>query len=363
MNCSRTAFIALLVLASLINHRLAACTIVAINKNHRVLVGNNEDWSDPDSKVWLQSPEKGKYGRIFFGFKNGWTQGGMNEKGLFFDWVKAFDEEPPADLESKIISAGNLCETILEKASTVEEAIKYYQIYAEPSFSQSRILFADASGNSAIIGWENHHVKIWPKKGWYQVLSARERVLKAEELLNQHKYCSVEGLRSLMQDCTQKGDYPTRYTNICDLKKGVVYLYDLLNNRELAVLNLQDEFAKGPHFYNLPKLPAQLELPPLTDGKTWRPVNIDPSVLTQLEGLYKGDSGLGVIVTSIQGKLYGKLENVQGPAAVMEPASDRIFYLPYTDAQVIFLFNSENRVTQLVFLQSAMGDMILNKLE
>jgi hypothetical protein len=350
-----------LILASLIAHPVKSCTIVAISKPNCVLVGNNEDWSDPDSKVWFQSPEKDKYGRVYFGFKNGWTQGGVNEKGLFFDWVAAFQEEAPIDLSSKKLSAGNLCETILEKASTVEEAIKYYEIYAEPSFSKSRIMYVDAAGNSAIIGWENRKVKIWRKEGWYQVLSAEERVRKAEGLLNLHNYSSVEGMRSVMDACTQRGDYPTRYTNICDLKNGVVYLYDLLNNKELAIFNLKDEFRKGPHFYNIPKLPAQLALPPLTDGKTWRPVNLDPSVLNKYIGVYDGDAGQRLIITSDQGKLYGKPDIDAAPRTELLPASDRIFYLPYTDAQAIFLTNTENEVTHLIFLQSAMGDWILKK--
>jgi hypothetical protein len=362
MNYLKTASINLLILTSLINHPGVACTIVAISKDNNVLVGNNEDWSDPDSKVWFQSPEKDKYGRVYFGFKNGWTQGGMNEKGLFFDWVAAFEQEAPFDLGSKQLASGNLCETILEKASTVEEVIRYYEIYAEPSFARSRIMYVDAAGNSVIIGWENRQIKIWRKEGWYQVLSAEERVRKAEELLNLHKYSSVEGLHSVMDACTQRGDYPTRYTNICDLKNGVIYLYDLLNNKELATFDIHEEFRKGPHFYNIPNLPHQLTLPPLTDGKTWRPVNIDPIVLTKFIGIYEGDAGQRLIISSDLGKLFADMENDGAPGAELYPASDRIFYLPYSDAQAIFLITPGNKVTHLIFLQSAMGDWILKKI-
>jgi hypothetical protein len=363
MNYLKTASVNLLILTSLINHPASACTIVAISKDKNVFVGNNEDWSDPDSKIWFQSPEKDKYGRVYFGFKNGWTQGGMNEKGLFFDWVAAFDQEAPFDLGSKQLASGNLCETILEKASTVEEVITYYEKYAEPSFARSRIMYVDAEGNSVIIGWENRQLKIIRKEGWYQVLSAEERVRKAEELLNLHKYSSIEGLRSVMNECTQRGDYPTRYTNICDLKNGVIYLYDLLNNKELATFDIHEEFRKGPHFYNIPNLPHQLSLPPLTDGKTWRPVNIDPSVLTKFNGIYEGDAGQRLIISSDTGRLFADMENDGAPGAELLPASDRIYYLPYSDAQAVFLITPENKVTHLIFVQSAMGDWILRKIK
>jgi hypothetical protein len=351
-----------MLVTSLLSYQVTGCTIVAICRDNMVLVGNNEDWSDPDAKVWLQSPEKDKYGRIYFGFKNGWSQGGMNEKGLFFDWVAAFDQEAPENLGSMQRAAGNICETILERASTVEQAIEYYKVYAEPSFARSRIMFVDAEGNSAIIGWENRQVKVWRKDGWYQVLSAEERVRKAEELLKLNKGMSVGALRAVMEACTQRGDYPTRYTNICDLKNGRVYIYDLLNNKELAVLNLKEEFSKGPHFYNIAKLPSQLTLAPLTDGKTWRPVNIDPAVLPRYIGSYRGDEGLTLIVSCDEKRLYARVEGDGGPNVELMPASDRIFYLPYTDAQVVFVFNSKNEGTHLIFLQSSMGDWFLKKL-
>ena len=93
MNHLKNLALCFFILTSIVNHPVVACTIVAISKDNKVLVGNNEDWSDPDSKVWFQSLEKDKYGCVYFGFKNGWTQGGMNEKSLVFDWVAAFEQE------------------------------------------------------------------------------------------------------------------------------------------------------------------------------------------------------------------------------------------------------------------------------
>ena len=62
---------------------LYACTGFCISKGDTVLFGNNEDHIDPDSKVFYVPAEKGKYGKVYFGFDN--PEGGMNEKGLVFD--------------------------------------------------------------------------------------------------------------------------------------------------------------------------------------------------------------------------------------------------------------------------------------
>ena len=57
------------------------------------------------------------------------------------------------------------------------------------------------------------------------------------------------------------------------------------------------------------------------------------------------------------------MENDGAPGSELLPALDGLFYLPYSDAQAIFLITPENKVTNLVFLQSAMGDWILRKID
>jgi hypothetical protein len=45
----------------------------------------------------------------------------------------------------------------------------------------------------------------------------------------------------------------------------------------------------------------------------------------------------------------------------LQPVSDRIFFLPYTDAQLAFLMDAGGRVTGAAFLQSYRGDVLLEK--
>ena len=63
-----------------------ACTaFCALDATGRVLVGNNEDYSNPRTKIRFVPATPGSYGRIYVGFDDMWPQGGMNERGLWFD--------------------------------------------------------------------------------------------------------------------------------------------------------------------------------------------------------------------------------------------------------------------------------------
>ena len=55
---------------------LYACTGFCVSQGDLVLVGNNEDWKNPNTKMWFEPPEKGKYERVYFGFDNFSLQGG-----------------------------------------------------------------------------------------------------------------------------------------------------------------------------------------------------------------------------------------------------------------------------------------------
>ncbi len=62
------------------------CTIFNISNEDIILVGNNEDYN-LEANIWFIPPSDNKNGRVTFGWNNGWSQGGMNDKGLFFDWA------------------------------------------------------------------------------------------------------------------------------------------------------------------------------------------------------------------------------------------------------------------------------------
>ena len=89
-----TLFLALL---SLVPAHLHACTIFVLTDTNRVLFCNNEDWSDPKTRIWFLPAGDGYYGAVYVGFDNGWAQGGMNTQGLAYDWVAGYNEKWESD--------------------------------------------------------------------------------------------------------------------------------------------------------------------------------------------------------------------------------------------------------------------------
>lgn len=123
---------------------VGACTIFVITDGQHALFCNNEDWSNPKTRIWFMPADK-HYGRVYVGFDNGWGQGGLNTEGLAFDWVAGYKNKWEPDPKLKRVK-GNPAERMLESCTTVEQAITFFQKHWEPSFSYARILVADRSG-------------------------------------------------------------------------------------------------------------------------------------------------------------------------------------------------------------------------
>jgi hypothetical protein len=116
---------------------------------------------------------------------------------------------------------GNPSERMLETCATVKDAIAFYRKHWEPSFSYAKILVADRSGASAIIG---------AKDGKLQAEQAHQsqgfgygvRTLK-KMLKKQPEPIVAKGFE-ILSACVQKGHNATKYSNIFDLKTGEIFL-------------------------------------------------------------------------------------------------------------------------------------------
>ncbi len=58
-----------------------ACTIFVLTDTNRTLFANNEDWSNPRTRVWFIPAIEKHFGAVYVGFDDG-AQGGMNTEGL-----------------------------------------------------------------------------------------------------------------------------------------------------------------------------------------------------------------------------------------------------------------------------------------
>ena len=121
---------------------VAACTVFVAFEGKLALAGNNEDWGDPNTQMWFVPATKDNYGIVYFGFGRGeypkggissrklkipeggitkinpadlygLPQGGMNEKGLFFDGASTEVVKVPS-VPGKKVYEGRLEDLILE---------------------------------------------------------------------------------------------------------------------------------------------------------------------------------------------------------------------------------------------------------
>ncbi len=111
------------------DHR-PSCTIVYASDDRVALAGNNEDHRGRLARIHFLPAEKGKFGRVYFGFDVAkFPQGGMNERGLFFD-AATFDQDivVPRD-PSKPAIKGQLILKAMEECSTVDEVLRLFEHY------------------------------------------------------------------------------------------------------------------------------------------------------------------------------------------------------------------------------------------
>ena len=259
-----------ILILSIINHLPAyACTAFMMSDGQSVLVGNNEDYNTPYTRVWFVPAEKGQYGRVYFGYDNWSPQGGMNDQGLFFD---GFATKP---LEVKLSKKkpkfqGPIIDTMAAECATVEEVLDMLDQYNLEFMSKFQMFVVDKSGDAAIIEGDS----IIRKSASYQVITNfyQSRVKEnrrpcewykpsctqykiAESMLTEHNTASVAQFRDILE-ATHRNTLGARtlYSNIYDLKKGLVYLYFMHNFDEEVIIDLNKELKKGCHYYELPSL-------------------------------------------------------------------------------------------------------------
>ena len=249
----------LLTLGFLIAAPVLACTIFVLTDGAHTLFFNNEDWSNTRSRIWFVPAGPGRYGCAYVGFDDGAAQGGINTKGVAFDWVAGYVENWPDDPTMKR-APGKPCERMLETSATVEDAIAFYRQYWEPGFSKARILVADSTGASAIIGADGGKLLIERPR---QSRGFGFCDPKLRKILANPPAPTVSNGSAIMRACLQPGETPTRYSNVYDLKSGDIFLFEHPERDSNVKLNLAAELAKGGHYYDLPQIRNQITQSPV----------------------------------------------------------------------------------------------------
>ena len=193
---------------------VVACTIFVLSDGNRALFFNNEDWLNPKTRVWFVPAGTGHYGCAYVGFDDGRAQGGLNTKGLAFDWVAGYVErwEPGPGMEKV---RGNPSERMIETSATVEDAIAFFRTHREPDFSRARILVADSAGASAVIEAKDGkmHVQRANRSRGFGYCDPR-----LQGMLTRSHEPTVANGAAILHACIQKVETATKYVS-ADLKQ------------------------------------------------------------------------------------------------------------------------------------------------
>ena len=232
------------------------CTIVMAARDGLVLAGNNEDRDHPRTIVMFVPATEKYFGRIVFGYDDSPFQGGMNDRGLFIDG-NALRPTGWTPVPGKPTFPGVVISHILGTCASCEDVRTFFESYNVPGLRRARFPVADKTGASMVVEYGKGRVRFVTSGTWYQiatnfVMSNVEdgrypcwRYRAADKILSGAETLSVELMRSVLGETRQTGGSPTIYSNIYDLKNGVVLTYNRGNFDKAVTMNLADELRKG----------------------------------------------------------------------------------------------------------------------
>jgi hypothetical protein len=239
------------------------CTGFLVVGNGRVLFGNNEDYWNPETRVWFVPEEGERHGVMYLGFDNGFPQGGMNAAGLAFDGF-ATSPKPMTRQKGKRSFRGNPISEAMETCATVEEVVAFLgEVDLSKQLTGAMLFFGDASGDSVIIEGD----EFIRKEGEFQAitnfyqseqdddLAQCPRYAAAVRILEGREETSLEVCERALSASAQRGrKVASLYSNVFDLKSRTAHIYLLYDFEHAVVLDLAEELEKGARTLRLPDL-------------------------------------------------------------------------------------------------------------
>lgn len=244
----------LLLLLWIVTDSLFGCTVFMGRNGPSIFVASNEDYKRSPSQLFIIPSIDGKFGHALFGY-NGSIQGGINEKGLFWDGLRAYPYETIDAINGKSNIGGNVLHKILEECATVTETIQLFQRYHWDGFGLSQLMVVDKAGESAIITYSQNQLVVTKREKpyqlctnfrisspkdlegfhWYDIGSGRyrqaEKLLKAQEL-------TVDGCFSILNTTSQHNIFSkTIYSTVCELNKGDIHISVNGNFSQITKIN------------------------------------------------------------------------------------------------------------------------------
>ncbi len=233
-----------------------SCTIVMAARDGLVLAGNNEDRDHPQTIVTFVPATEEYHGRVVFGYDDAPVQGGLNDQGLFIDGnaLRPTGWRPDPDKPTMLMP---VMTTILATCATCEDVEALFEKWNVRGLAQARFPVADRTGASMVVEYGRGKVRCVRSGTWYQiatnfVMSDIEdgnypcwRYRTADKILSEAEALSLELVREALEKTRQAGRSRTVYSNIYDLKRGLIHVYNLGDFRTAVVLDLAEELKKG----------------------------------------------------------------------------------------------------------------------
>ena len=263
-----------------VNPIVISCTVFHASNESMAIGGDNEDWSDPNTYIYFIPSTDTEYGKVIVGYTGSyWIQGGMNEKGLFWDGL-ACPYLEVLNSTGKPYFPGNIFDYILNICDTCDKALDILDQYNMKILERAQILLGDQYGDSFIIEGDIIH----NKNKYYQVATNfylsqhpdppypcwRYNTALAMFESNEADNLSVDFCASVLDAVHQEGAYPTQYSTVYDLKNQLIYVYYYHNFNQVKVFDLSEELMLGYHAYSIPDL---FEKPPEKPVKPSGPIN------------------------------------------------------------------------------------------
>ncbi len=241
-----------------------SCSMFKITMHGKTMVGNNEDYWNPNGRVWFEKGDKGEYGVFYVGFDNFWPQGGMNQAGLVFDGF-AEDYKAISDTLGKKPLTMSFLREIMRRCATVDEVKNYFSQFNLSGLETSMYFFVDKSGkylvvegDSLIIGEKESYIvsNFYPSQIKNECDVPLPYYQKGRKYLENNKDISVAFCSSVMDTMHQERPWGagTMYTTIYDLEEGVIYLYFFRDYTHVVKFNFDEELAKDNHSLIMPEL-------------------------------------------------------------------------------------------------------------
>jgi hypothetical protein len=336
------------------------CTVFHAASGDLALAGNSEDSYNPLTRAWFIPASDGRYGRVYFGYDDLGPQGGLNDQGLFFDGLSVPPKAPVASAQKPAFPGGALAmiDEAMARSATVDEAVAFFERYSRPGLEAGQLFFGDKAGNSAIVEGD----AIIRKKGSYQIATnfrqseftdppyPCDRYNTADERLSQAGSYSVELFRQVLDATHQDHSVQTVYSQVYDLKKGLITLYLFHDFQNGVVLNLADELAKGPHMASVasffPKNQAydQWSSQQIDQWKFLYAYKIDaavsPASLGSLVGEYRVEGGASAAPVRIyleKDQLYWQKPN-ELPLELYPDSAGTVFHRFYNNTELKLAF-------------------------